>query len=70
MRKGPGTEHPVVAERVYRRQPFRFQRIVAQLRSKLPLIIISRAKEKTDAMEGLERWKLRHPDVAALLEGG
>jgi hypothetical protein len=33
-----------------------------------PLIEIARAKSKGEAMEGLERWKSRHPDVWPLLE--
>src|SRR4051812_6843576 len=34
---------------------------------KKPLIEIGRAKVKDDALAGLERWKARHPDVAAHL---
>jgi len=33
-----------------------------------PLIEIARAKTKAEAMEGLDRWKARHPDVWPLLE--
>jgi hypothetical protein len=33
-----------------------------------PLIEIARAASKDDALAGLERWKARHPAVAALLE--
>lgn len=36
--------------------------------SKHPLIEIARAKTKDEALAGLERWKARHPDAAALLE--
>jgi hypothetical protein len=36
--------------------------------SKRPLIEIGRASKKEDALEGLERWKKRHPDAAKLLE--
>jgi bifunctional non-homologous end joining protein LigD len=35
--------------------------------SKHPLIEIGRAQRKEDALAGLERWKQRHPDVAARL---
>jgi hypothetical protein len=35
---------------------------------KLPVIEIGRAKRKEDALAGLERWKKRHPEVAAHLE--
>ena len=33
-----------------------------------PLIEIARAKTKTEAMEGLDRWKARHQDVWPMLE--
>jgi bifunctional non-homologous end joining protein LigD len=36
--------------------------------SKHPLIEIGRAQRKEDALAGLERWKGRHPEVAARLE--
>jgi bifunctional non-homologous end joining protein LigD len=36
--------------------------------SKHPLIEIGRAQRKEDALAGLERWKTRHPEVAAHLE--
>ena len=35
--------------------------------STMPLIEIARAETKPEALEGLERWKARHSDVAALL---
>jgi hypothetical protein len=34
---------------------------------KHPLITIAKAEHKEDALAGLERWKARHPDAAALL---
>jgi bifunctional non-homologous end joining protein LigD len=37
-------------------------------RSSMPLIEIARAATKTEAMAGLDRWKERHPQAAALLE--
>lgn len=37
-------------------------------RSTMPLIEIARAKTKDEALEGLERWKARHPEAVALLE--
>jgi bifunctional non-homologous end joining protein LigD len=37
-------------------------------RTTMPLIEIARAATKAEAMEGLERWKARHPDVWPLLE--
>jgi DNA ligase D-like protein (predicted polymerase) len=33
-----------------------------------PLLEIGRAKKKDDALAGLERWKARHPQAAALLQ--
>ncbi|MFK7989555.1 MAG: DNA polymerase domain-containing protein [Sandaracinaceae bacterium] len=35
---------------------------------KHPLIVIGKAAKKQDALDGLERWKARHPDAAACLE--
>jgi DNA ligase D-like protein (predicted polymerase) len=32
---------------------------------KQPLIIVAKAEHKADALEGLERWKARHPKAAA-----
>ena len=32
-----------------------------------PLVEIGRAAKRKDALEGLERWKARHPDAAAQL---
>ena len=36
-------------------------------REKMPLITIANSQSKDAALEGLERWKMRHPEVAALL---
>jgi DNA ligase D-like protein (predicted polymerase) len=36
-------------------------------RDKLPVITIAKAKLKSDALAGLERWKARHPEVVAKL---
>jgi hypothetical protein len=33
-----------------------------------PLLEIAKAQKKEDALAGLERWKARHPEAAALLE--
>lgn len=35
---------------------------------KFPLLTISKAAKKEDALDGLERWKLRHPVAASHLE--
>jgi DNA ligase D-like protein (predicted polymerase) len=37
-------------------------------RSSIPVIEIARAKSKAEALQGLERWKARHPTAAAALE--
>jgi bifunctional non-homologous end joining protein LigD len=37
-------------------------------RTTVPLIEIARAKSKKDAMDGLERWKARHPDTWTYLK--
>jgi DNA ligase D-like protein (predicted polymerase) len=33
-----------------------------------PLVIVAKAEHKEDALAGLERWKARHPEAAALLQ--
>jgi len=55
----------------YRKQtsePPRVQPSKRKRVSKLPLIEIGRAKRKEDAVQGIERWKARHPEAAAHLE--
>ncbi|WP_198954859.1 DNA polymerase domain-containing protein [Kineosporia sp. R_H_3] len=37
-------------------------------RSTMPLVEVARTKTKPEALEALERWKARHPDVVPLLE--
>jgi hypothetical protein len=37
-------------------------------RTNIPVIEISRAAKKEEALAGLERWKERHPEAAAALE--
>ena len=37
-------------------------------RSSIPVVEIARAAKKDEAMAGLERWKARHPEVAAHLQ--
>jgi DNA ligase D-like protein (predicted polymerase) len=36
-------------------------------REKMPLVVVANSPKKEAALEGLERWKARHPDVAARL---
>lgn len=57
--------HPKSANEASRVAPSRAKG--APKRIKLPVITISKAKLKADALEGLDRWKAKHPDVAALL---
>jgi len=54
----------------YRKQPGEPARVQPSKRrvSKHPLIEIGRAKQKEVALEGLERWKTRHPEAASHLE--
>jgi len=41
---------------------------VAPSRQKHPLITVAKAERKEEALAGLERWKARHPEAAALLQ--
>jgi bifunctional non-homologous end joining protein LigD len=41
--------------------------IVKKRRTKAPLLVIANSPDRKVALEGLERWKRRHPDVAPLL---
>jgi DNA ligase D-like protein (predicted polymerase) len=43
--------------------PSRAKAAAKPARPKLPVLVISKAKVKADALAGLERWKERHPDV-------
>ena len=65
----------------YRKQPGEAARVAPSKRAGLktgssaprrvpkhPLIEIARAREKDDALAGVERWKERHPDAALHLE--
>src|SRR3954471_8678431 len=55
----------------YRKQPGEASRVAPSRRGRVPrhpLIEIGRAKNKADALAGLERWKARHPDAGAHLE--
>jgi bifunctional non-homologous end joining protein LigD len=54
----------------YRKQPGEGPRVMPSRRRTPmhPLLEIGRAREKADALAGLERWKARHPDASAQLE--
>jgi bifunctional non-homologous end joining protein LigD len=40
---------------------------VAPSRAKMPLIVVANSSSKEAALEGLERWKAKHADIAKLL---
>jgi bifunctional non-homologous end joining protein LigD len=54
----------------YRKQPGEAPRVAPSRRRTPvhPLIEIGRAREKGDALAGLERWKARHPEASAHLK--
>jgi len=52
----------------YRKQAGEPARVQPSKRRKLPLIEIGRAKQREDALAGLERWRARHPQAAKHLE--
>ncbi|MEK6373877.1 MAG: non-homologous end-joining DNA ligase [Acidobacteriota bacterium] len=53
----------------YRKQRGEPPRVAPSRRqSTQPLITVSKAQHKDEAMAGLERWKARHPKAAALLQ--
>jgi bifunctional non-homologous end joining protein LigD len=62
-----GTESGVALD-VARPAPGTSSGPTGRRRSSMPLIEIARAASKAEAMAGLDRWKQRHPDAAALLE--
>jgi DNA ligase D-like protein (predicted polymerase) len=47
--------------------PSRAKRAAKTPRQKMPLLVIANSPSKEAALAGLERWKARHPAVAALL---
>ena len=54
----------------YRKQPGEAPRVAPSRRRvpKHPLIEIGRARQKADALAGLERWQARHPEVSSHLQ--
>ena len=56
----------------YRKQAGEEPRVAPSRRRtpKYPLREIGRARDKADALAGLERWKARHPDAAGAPAGG
>jgi len=51
-----------------RRRSANAEKPAGRHRSTQPLVTVARAKHKEDALDGLERWKARHPAAAARLE--
>ncbi|HEX3596597.1 MAG TPA: DNA primase small subunit domain-containing protein, partial [Polyangiaceae bacterium] len=47
--------------------PSRSKRSAKKPREKMPLVVVANSPDKAAALAGLERWKGRHPDVAARL---
>jgi bifunctional non-homologous end joining protein LigD len=54
----------------YRKQPGEAPRVAPSKRRvpKFPLVEVARSRSKPDALAGVERWKARHPEAAALLQ--
>src|SRR5260370_17488586 len=47
--------------------PSRAKAAAKKPRVKMPLIVIANSPDKAAALEGLERWKKKYPQIAALL---
>ena len=43
------------------------KRIAKKPRTKAPLLVVANSPNRESALDGLERWKRKHPEVAALL---
>jgi bifunctional non-homologous end joining protein LigD len=43
------------------------KKTAAKPRTKMPLIVVANSPNRQDALAGLERWKVRHPDAASHL---
>jgi bifunctional non-homologous end joining protein LigD len=65
--KKQGDEPPRVAPS-RRKSPTSKQKGSGRRQSTQPLITVANARHKEDALAGLERWKARHPEAAALLK--
>jgi bifunctional non-homologous end joining protein LigD len=49
----------------YRKQRGEAPRVQPSKRREMPLLIVAKAARKEDALDGLERWRQRHPEAAA-----
>jgi bifunctional non-homologous end joining protein LigD len=47
--------------------PSRAKAAAKKPRAKMPLVVVANSPDKAAALAGLERWKSKHPEVAALL---
>jgi bifunctional non-homologous end joining protein LigD len=47
--------------------PKRARKTAAPRRAKMPLIVVANSQDKEAALAGLERWKIKYPQAAALL---
>lgn len=50
-----------------RARPSAAKKTATSRRTKMPLIVVANSPDKTAALQGLERWKSRHPEAAAHL---
>jgi len=66
--KKQGGEPPRVAPSRRRKAANAKEKGSGRRRSTQPLVTVAKAEHKEDALAGLERWKARHPEAAALLE--
>jgi bifunctional non-homologous end joining protein LigD len=52
----------------YKKQRGEPRRVQPSKRKDLPVVTVAKAAKKEDALDGLRRWKERHPEAAAHLE--
>ncbi len=55
------------ADEAPRVAPSKAAKVTGKRTPKVPVLVISQAKQKADALAGLERWKQRYPEVVAKL---
>ncbi len=66
--EGPGGTSPAQSGAVAPAAPGKSYGASGRRRTTMPLIEVARAASQAQALAGLDRWKQRHPQVAALLE--
>ncbi len=67
-RKGSGAKDPAEKGSVPPPAPGKTSGPTGRRRTRMPLIEIARAASEREAMEGLERWKAKYPEVVPHLE--